>query len=441
MYIEKSPLTNVNLVPDTVNTSPDYFCSWQVQLYHCNNAGPQGQRDCLTEDVIFGSGDEAADRKVGSGWANHLYKDARRDLIFVMDDCWDVPVGGLKDKDPWYGSQILAKSKFPSFVKDGVSNQDAMKALARSDIPTVLVNIEDASLAARERNVSAVWLDNGDIGRVGAEHLLAQGEFKSFAFVHKNTREFFSRERESAFRSTLANRGIASSAFDPDTNDAKALAAWLKALPKPAAVMAATDERAVECLRACRAAKIEVPNQIAILGVGDDMSRSKLLPVPLSSVRPNYAQAGFLAMQELDRLYAMRGRRKYQEIVVPADGVSLRDSTKPALSASHLVRNALAFIEQNADRDLTPQMVTSHLGKSRRLVELRFGEICRKTVRMAIEDCRLAKACPRLRQTDGNVRQVAAELQFRSANALTRIFKRHFGMTITTWLHEDRKRG
>ncbi len=130
MYIEKSPLTNVNLVPDTVNTSPDYFCSWQVQLYHCNNAGPQGQRDCLTEDVIFGSGDEAADRRVGSGWANHLYKDARRDLIFVMDDCWDVPVGGLKDKDPWYGSQILAKSKFPSFVKDGVSNQDAMKALA-----------------------------------------------------------------------------------------------------------------------------------------------------------------------------------------------------------------------------------------------------------------------------------------------------------------------
>ena len=223
--------------------------------------------------------------------------------------------------------------------------------------------------------------------------------------------------------------------------DAKALAAWLKALPKPAAIMAATDERAVECLRACRAAKIEVPNQIAILGVGDDMSRSKLLSVPLSSVRPNYAQAGFLAMQELDRLYAMRGRRKYQEIVVPADGVSLRDSTKPALSASHLVKNALAFIEQNADRDLTPQMVTSHLGKSRRLVELRFGEICHKTVRMAIEDCRLAKACPRLRQTDGNVRQVAAELQFKSANALTRIFKRHFGKTITTWLNEDRKRG
>ena len=311
---------------------------------------------------------------------------------------------------------------------------DAMKALAESDIPTVLVNIEDASLAARERNVSSVWLDNGDIGRVGAEHLLVQGEFKSFAFVHKNTREFFSRERESTFRNTLAEHGIVSTSFDPDTNDKKAFSAWLKALPKPAAIMAATDERAAECLQVCRAMKIEVPNQVAILGVGDNLSRSKLLPVSLSSVCPNYAQAGFLAMQELDRLYTMHGRRKYQEIVVPANGVSMRDSTKPELPALHLVRNALAFIEKNADRDLTPQMVSSHLGKSRRLIELRFAEICHKTVRMTIEDCRLSKACHRLRQTGGNVRQVAKELQFKSANALTRIFKRHFGMTITAWL-------
>ena len=49
-------------------------------------------------------------------------------------------------------------------------------------------------------------------------------------------------------------------------------------------------------------------------------------------------------MQELDRLYAMRGHRKYQEIVVPADGVFLQGSSKPALSASHLVRNALTRI-------------------------------------------------------------------------------------------------
>lgn len=111
--------TSVNLIPDTVNTSPDYFCTWQAQLYRCNDAGPQGQRDCMTETDVFGTGDEDADRRIGRGWAAHLYKEARRDLIYLMDDCWDVPIGGLQGKHPMYGSQILMKDKFPSFYGEG----------------------------------------------------------------------------------------------------------------------------------------------------------------------------------------------------------------------------------------------------------------------------------------------------------------------------------
>ena len=128
--IENCPRTGINLVPDTVNTSPDYFCTWQVQLYRCNNAGPQGQRDCMTEADIFGSGDEAADRRLGRGWASHLYKDARRDLIFLMDDCWDVPLGERISHEGHYGSQLLAPDKFPSFAGEGVENRDAMKKLS-----------------------------------------------------------------------------------------------------------------------------------------------------------------------------------------------------------------------------------------------------------------------------------------------------------------------
>ena len=119
MKITDIKRTDINLVPDTVNTSPDYFCTWQVQLYRCNNAGPQGQRDNMTEENIFGTGNEAEDRKNGMGWANHLHKEARRDLIYLLDDSWDIPIGAIKDKDPWYASQILAKDKFPSFYEEG----------------------------------------------------------------------------------------------------------------------------------------------------------------------------------------------------------------------------------------------------------------------------------------------------------------------------------
>lgn len=125
------PKTGIDLVPDTVNQSPDYFCTWQVQLYHCNNKGPQGQRDCMTEHCIFGTGDEAADRRDGIGWADHLYKDARRDLIFLMDDCWDVPIGGKINESPYYASQLLAPDKFPAATADGtLENREAMKRLS-----------------------------------------------------------------------------------------------------------------------------------------------------------------------------------------------------------------------------------------------------------------------------------------------------------------------
>lgn len=45
---------NINLVPDTINITPDYNCTWQAQLYASNNLGVQAQRDTMTEKFIFG---------------------------------------------------------------------------------------------------------------------------------------------------------------------------------------------------------------------------------------------------------------------------------------------------------------------------------------------------------------------------------------------------
>lgn len=134
---------NYNIIPDRVNSSPDYFCTWQVQLYCTNNGGPQAQRDSMTERNVFGSliddipaaECEETDRRLGIGWAAHLYKKARRDLIYLMDDSWDIPIGALKNQNPWYGSQILARDKFPHFFGEGEDfdrerNIAAMKKLS-----------------------------------------------------------------------------------------------------------------------------------------------------------------------------------------------------------------------------------------------------------------------------------------------------------------------
>ncbi len=106
--------TNIDLVPNTENKSPDYYCTWQSQLYACSNAGPQGQRDHMTEQDVFGCGDEENDIKNGIGWATHQYKEAREDLYLILDDSWDVPANNEAENDKWYGSLFLARDKFPN---------------------------------------------------------------------------------------------------------------------------------------------------------------------------------------------------------------------------------------------------------------------------------------------------------------------------------------
>lgn len=109
-------LTNHNFVPDIVNPSPDYFCTWQTQLYATSDGKPEAQRRGLNEAALFSP-------KKPFGWTS-FYPKARRDLLFVMDDSWDVPEDG---NPAYYGSLAVAADKFPSACR----HSNPLKALVQ----------------------------------------------------------------------------------------------------------------------------------------------------------------------------------------------------------------------------------------------------------------------------------------------------------------------
>lgn len=111
--------TNINLIPDTVNPSPDYYCTWQTQLYATCDGKPKGQRAIIGEKAMF-------DKEKPYGWA-YFYEKARGDLFFVMDDSWDVP---LEDNPDYYGSLILNNEKFPEATNGAENNTEALKRLS-----------------------------------------------------------------------------------------------------------------------------------------------------------------------------------------------------------------------------------------------------------------------------------------------------------------------
>ena len=78
--------TKINLIPDIRNDSPDYYCTWQTQLFATSDGKPERQRAIIGEKALF-------DFEKPYGWA-YFYENIRNDLYLVMDDSWDVPPNG-----------------------------------------------------------------------------------------------------------------------------------------------------------------------------------------------------------------------------------------------------------------------------------------------------------------------------------------------------------
>ena len=104
------------------------------------------------------------------------------------------------------------------------------------------------------------------------------------------------------------------------------MAAWLKSLPKPVGLMAATDNRAHQVLNICGQYGIAVPDEVAVIGVDNDEILCELCDPPLSSVALNPWKVGYEAAALLDRMIGGAAPPR-QRILIPPLGVVVRRST------------------------------------------------------------------------------------------------------------------
>ena len=289
------------------------------------------------------------------------------------------------------------------------------------------------------------WIDNADIGRRAAKHLIERGDYKSAGFVHERNNQYYSKdflfysvERMMAFRQTMKrDGGYETSVFPDDAIPAplspkdfhEQLRRWIRTLPKPAAVMAATDMRAADVINACKAEGIPVPSQVSVIGVDYDISQHAKCGMSISSVILNLRMMGRQAVKELDFLFRHpKWKGRPHEVLIPAKDVFAGESTARSVSATHLVNIALEFISANCAKDLTPNDVIAHLGCSRRLAELRFSQVSGTTIHKAINNARLNAVQHRLRHGE-SVGSIVKAMHFASAKQLYQMYKRHFGHT------------
>jgi len=185
---------------------------------------------------------------------------------------------------------------------------DSIRTVADAALPTVVM---DSRLLYAERlpQASFVTSDSSTIGHAGAEFFLKRG-FAHFAYVADAEEWDWSTLRYQAFSERLQQAGHACELYGTVsklercdwTVDQQRLARWLLALPKPVAILAAHDRRARQVLETCQLAGLDVPGDLALLGVDNEEILCENTTPTLSSIQPDFEAGGYEAAHLLEQL-------------------------------------------------------------------------------------------------------------------------------------------
>ena len=177
----------------------------------------------------------------------------------------------------------------------------------------------------------------------------------------------------------------------------------------------------------------QVPEQVSVLGVDDDVLLCDFTNPPLSSVKPDHEQVGYRAAAELDVLMNARTkttRKKARVVLCQIKGVTERATTKPLAPSSALIKKALDYIDKHACEGATVKDVVAHLGISRSLADLRFRETLGVSILDTLTKRRLNEVVRLLFTTDYSIKRISLTCGFNNIKHLKWLFKKHFHMSM-----------
>jgi LacI family transcriptional regulator len=369
---------------------------------------------------------------------NSETKRKRIALALGYYDYWiNVGIADFARKHHWILDNLSLHGQYPSSqLYDGIIcllNCSATPALidfvSNSSVPAVdLVNEFQTIQLAR------VVYDNFAIGVLAANHFIERG-FENFIYYQVND-AIVELDRKSGFQQRIEEKGLNFILFDLfrsgiDYSKRENRIEWLKTKLQqqvfPVAAMAQCDANTQEILMACEEIGIIVPDQLAAVGVDNDIITSELGIIPLSSVDDNRELLGFSAAQMLQTL--MDGLPPPVEPVkIPPKGIVIRESSDILAVANPKAARALRFIWKNYKSDIDSSTVAKTIGLSRRGLFTMFEKYLHRSVSQEITKCRINEAKRLLRETDMTVAEIASMSGFKHGEHIARIFRESLNM-------------
>ncbi len=296
-----------------------------------------------------------------------------------------------------------------------------------------LVDLSDAPSVP---GISKIRPDNVAIGHVGAEYFMER-KFKRYAFCGFDNQRW-SKERRDGFVEALELAGHRCDIFDVeqpvdfspswDAKQTTFLAAWLRSLPDETAIMACNDLRAHQVVRAARLAGLQIPAQVAVLGVNNDAMRCELADPSISSVVIDGFEAGRQAAEHLEQLLEVE-KKSVIDLRIEPGGVITRKSTDVLALRDKNVATALNYIREHACKGITVDQVLSHAFMSRSQLENKFRRYLGRSPQVEIRQAQVAKISQLLSETNLPLKEIAEQTGFVHVEYMCVVFKRITGDT------------
>jgi LacI family transcriptional regulator len=326
----------------------------------------------------------------------------------------------------WGASGIIAS----------IPNVRLGRALADAGLPTVAINVSDRvqELTSEILNRSDASFDAAEpVAELAKQHFLERG-FTHFAFVGVEE-VVWSERREEAFRKQLASSGHKLLAYRQPARERDLawvkeqvmLSDWLRKLPTPIGILACNDEHGRMVLDCCRMAELQVPEQVAVLGVDNDEFFCNLAEPPLSSIALGAQSTGFEMAELLDGI--MQGLvRKPRHLAVKTIGVITRRSTDILAGDDADVAVAMRFIRESYSKPISVASVADAVLMSRRSLEKRFRRVLGRSVLEEIQIVRIETAKRLLLESEHSTAKVAQLSGFGSVDYFIRFFRQKVGV-------------
>lgn len=329
----------------------------------------------------------------------------------------------------------LQSHKKKSAPYDGViarANMPLAEQSHRLGIP--VVNVMQRSQA--RHLLPGVYPDGKEVGRLCAEHFLARG-FRNFATLtsfQNLTEEVIVQEIS---RVANENGFPIDSAWIPQYPEQdlvhwrkteRIIERWMNDWEPPVGVYVGQETIGRLVVQLCHARNWRVPEDVAIIA-GQNQETLCEYPRPsLTSVEMGYERIGNMAAQLLDRL--MRGESpSIEPILMPPQGLVVRESTDFFAVDDQLVAAALQYISANSHRSIGRDDVARAVGAETRTLQNYFQKVLNRPVATEIRRVRIERAKRELAHGKRPLAEIARDVGFGSLQRLYEVFLREVGIS------------